>query len=157
MNRARNSVLCTLVSLFSKLLEGLAESLPVIWIWINECRKVESWVVQDVFVRGRVGSREEKISDFVVDALIILDLYNELADALVSSSPDQLWSFVFYEWVIELPQVLFLVNVGRYLREQRNLFSTGLSDQVFLVSSKLLEQRVDLLWKEQRLHILRYR
>lgn len=133
MNRARNCVLSALISLFSELLEGFTESLPVIGVRIDKRREVESWVVENVLVGGRVSGGEEEVGDFVVDALVVLDLDDELADALVSSSSNQLGSFVLDEWVIELPQVLLLVDVGRNLGEQCDLLGTGLSHQVFLV------------------------
>lgn len=103
MNRTRYGVLGALISLFSELLERLTECLPVIGVRIDERREVESWVVENVFVGGGVGSGKEEVGDFVVDALVVLDLDDELADALVGSSPDQLGGFVLDEWVVELP------------------------------------------------------
>lgn len=133
MNRTRYGVLGALISLFSELLERLTECLPVIGVRIDERREVESWVVENVFVGGGVGGGKEEIGDFVVDALVVLDLDYELADALVGSSPDQLGGFVLDEWVVELPQVLLLVDIGRHFGEQCNLFGTGLSHQIFFV------------------------
>lgn len=85
---------------------------------------------------------------------MILDLNYELPDTLVGCSSDQLARFIFYEPVVKLSKVLFLMHIRWNFRDASNLLSASFPDTIFSILAKFFVERIDALREENRFHYL---